>query len=113
MATEKKLWEIEHPYYCQEGNYYSNEMHQNHESWTDFIAEMSEYDLDLNHVWRWDWREWEESETTEIVMYFAYQRKANYGTHTVKVTRDDEPKIRAYLSKHWEKTKALWEPFST
>lgn len=114
--TAKPLWETDHPYYCSEGNYWSNDMHHNHDSWADFLAEMAEYDLDLNHVWRWDWHEGEDHDIpegeAEIVLFFAYQRKANFGSHRVKVTRADEPAIREYLSKHWEKTKALWEPFS-
>ena len=34
--TARQLWEIDHPYYCQEGNFYKNGMHEPFDSWDSF-----------------------------------------------------------------------------
>ena len=52
----RHLWDFDHPYYCSESNYYSNEPGQTWESWVDFVNEgMYDSDPDLNLLFRWDW----------------------------------------------------------
>jgi hypothetical protein len=58
--TERHLWEVDHPYYCTEGNYYSNGCHSTYDSWADFVEEANGWDLDMNLLFRWDWRKPEE-----------------------------------------------------
>jgi hypothetical protein len=31
------LWEMDHPYYCSEGNYFNNECHAEFATWSDFL----------------------------------------------------------------------------
>ena len=47
MTDTKHLWEYDHPYYCSEGNYYSNDCHHTFCSWEDFDAEWGDSDLAL------------------------------------------------------------------
>lgn len=62
------LWEIDHPYYCNEGNYFKAGMHSHFETWADFAQPFSfgkgleeignmlyDFDDDLNFLYRWDW----------------------------------------------------------
>lgn len=64
------LWEIDHPYYCSEGNYYRSDHHNRFESWADFAQParflsrepftegnvLYDWDDDLNMLFRWDWK---------------------------------------------------------
>jgi hypothetical protein len=55
---DKHLWEVDHSYYMNEGNYFQSGMHTEYKRWGEFIEEWGEYtDLDLNYVVRWDWHE--------------------------------------------------------
>jgi hypothetical protein len=71
------LWEIDHPYYATEGNFYANGMHGTYTSWAEFAQPskgvsfnvlfmqpedargpnlLYDFDDDLNYLWRWDWQ---------------------------------------------------------
>lgn len=50
----KHLWEVDHPYYCSEGNYFERGCHAAYSRWQDFIAEQGDCDLDMNLVFRFD-----------------------------------------------------------
>jgi hypothetical protein len=52
----KHLWEVGHPYYCNEGNFYERGMHEVYDSWANFIADWGDTDPDMNLVFRWDWK---------------------------------------------------------
>lgn len=92
----RRLWEIEHPYYCEQGNYYArDETIQKYGSWADFIASEGDADMDLNLVFRWDWKraegasaqraeadEYYRAETLEL--FFMGQRKGLYRSAEVK-----------------------------
>lgn len=61
----KHLWEIDHPYYCNEGNYFASngDLSASHfKSWADFIEENADADFDMNLVFRFDWVEGEDHE---------------------------------------------------
>lgn len=125
------LWDHDHSYYCQEGNYYIrgnqfHEVHSNYESWDDFLAEWPDEstDLDLNLVFRWDWHknnaedyEWEIEQDpefkfpTDIVKIFIFhQRKARNSSIFIKVKPEDEDRVRAWLTPRAEHMRKLWEP---
>lgn len=57
-TASSHLWEIHHPYYCAEGNYYKplSECHDEYDSWAQFYDERGTMDDDLNLVFRWDWK---------------------------------------------------------
>jgi hypothetical protein len=120
----KHLWEVDHPYYCNEGNYFTNaSVCDEHKSWASFVSEYEDADLDMNLVFRWDWREgegWELGPFTgdvnyrngKLLIFWMGQRKGLYRYSTVEVCRADEDAVRAFLQPRWEHLKELWEPVS-
>lgn len=134
------LWEIDHPYYCNEGNYFKAGYHTVYESWADFAQPsgafeetflggkgnaLYDYDDDLNYLWRWDWKrpdpedyEWEAENDPEFVMpgdtlylFFMLQRKAYNVSVEIAVTEADEPAVREWLAKKAAHVARTWEPF--
>lgn len=108
------LWEIDHPYYAAEGNYYAPDCHTRLDSWADF-TELTFYsgDRDLNLLYRWDWRPADTDDpedTDELSLYFILQRKAIACSVAVTVTKDDEPAIRKWLQECAQTMAAVWEP---
>jgi hypothetical protein len=125
MAETKHLWEVEHAYYCNEGNYYAREsVESSYRSWADFLAENGDADMDYNLLFRWDWQE-RDDETGEpnfngdvnyrngtLLLFWLGQRKGLYRYSTVSVCRADEPAVLDYLRPRWEHLRSLWEPVS-
>ena len=110
-----KLWDVSHPYYCSESNYYSHDPHEEYESWKDFAESMGKSDPELNLLFRWDWErlgfedgDWDGVHTLKL--FFVLQRKGIFSCHEVTVTEDDEPAIRAWLLTRLPHIFALWEP---
>jgi hypothetical protein len=66
------LWEVNHPYYCNEGNYFANDCGDTYGMWSDFHSEYNNSDFDMNLVFRFDWQEgedWGAGEFTGDVNY--------------------------------------------
>ncbi len=61
-AEALRLWEVDHPYYCNQGNYFAppGECGAKYKSWGDFLDEMGTSDKDMNLAFRWDWTECED-----------------------------------------------------
>jgi hypothetical protein len=121
--TEKRLWEVDHRYYCSETNYFDNNTSTSHKTWAEFIGAEGDADLDYNLVFRWDWREgedWNAGEYTgddyyrngKLWLYFIGQRKGLFRSVEVEVCRADEPAVRAYLEPRFRYLVELWEPFA-
>lgn len=124
-APLKHLWEFDHPYYCDDGNYFvsavdSHKVHTEFDSWADFKEELFYGgDRDLNLLFRWDWHAWhleypedhpDGEERHVLHLYFILQRKAyNVSVH-VNVTPADEPEVRAWLAECAPTIRAMWEP---
>lgn len=118
MTVELHLWDIAHPYYCSESNYYSNEPGSRFESWAEFIEEAicATGDLDLNLLFRWDWNRCDPSdyEPDEEIpgdtldLFFMFQRKGIFAPFTVAITEADEPAVREWLAVRWEHMRLLW-----
>lgn len=114
------LWEVEHSYST------GGDTWETLESWDQFVEEYGASDPDLNLVIRWDWlsgkpaaeyldRESEEEDgyvadltRDALIIGFALPRKGHLGRVVIQVTRDDDPRIRAWLEeklahflKHW------------
>ena len=130
----KHLWEYDHPYYCNEGNYLHSPMqhsnvvvHETFPSWQEFKESGGFYDADrdMNLLYRWDWKAWhlvfpedypDEVGRTEhhvLHLYFMLQRKALCRSLYIEVTAADEPEIRAWLGECAKTVRALWEPLLT
>jgi hypothetical protein len=119
----KHLWEVDHPYYCSESNYYKAGLCDHHKTLASFIEEFGDSDMDLNLVFRFDWKEGEDSGAIEyngddyyrnglLQIFFMGQRKGLYFCHEIEVCRADEPAVLAFLQPRFEKMLQLWEPFS-
>ena len=114
------LWEIDHPYYCTEGNYYQRGMHDVYDSWAEFIEEWGTTDHDMNLVFRWDWQRddseyLEEGETPgpdRLQVFWVLQRKAILRSTECIVTEADEPAVRAWLADRAKTVAAIWEPIA-
>jgi hypothetical protein len=117
-----KLWEIDHPYYCTEGNYYKNGNHLVYDNWADFHNEWGNLDPDMNLVFRWDWQradpadyeiELENGEPLPpdtLQVFWILQRKAILRSTACVITEADEPAVRAWLTDRAATIRAVWEP---
>lgn len=106
--------QIEHPYYCDTGNYFATGCHHKWASWAEFLAEFGETDRDLNLVWRWDWKRPDPDNADEpatLLVFVMLQRKACNISHEIVVTDADEPAVREFLAVCWKTIQALWAPF--
>lgn len=118
----KHLWEVKHSYYCNEGNYYANDMHHEYKSFKEFLTEWDGMDFDMNMVFRWDWKENDPStdENTfngdvnyhngRLLLFYMGQRKAKCWSVEVSVCRADEPAVIEFLKPRWDYMKNLWAP---
>lgn len=112
---------IKHDYYCSEMNFYSNEPSGEFENFEEFLEEFADADVDMNLVFRWDVREYNESgrEDEELFkdgyymeIFMMLQRKGIYKPIFIKEVSDkDASNIKKYLKKHHEKLMSLWKPF--
>jgi hypothetical protein len=122
--SDKRLWEVKHSYYCNDGNYYDNNCVFEYKSWRDFLEDMGDADLDYNLPFRWDWSEIdpETEESTykgdnyyrngKLHIYWMQQRKGRFIISIVDVCRADEPSVVEYLKPRHAYLKSLWEPMT-
>lgn len=114
------LWEVDHAYYCNLGNYYNNDCGSHFKSWNEFLETMGAADFDYNLLFRWDWSEEGERAFTgddhyrngQLELFWMHQRKGRYVYMTIEVCRADESAVRAYLEPRWDYLRSLWEPIS-
>lgn len=114
------LWEIDHPYYCQEGNYFKNGQHLTYDSWAAFQEEWGSLDDDLNLVFRWDWKRDDPADFDEeddeqpgpdrLYVYWVLQRKAILRSTECTVTEADEPAVREWLARKAARLRLIWAP---
>lgn len=86
QPTALHLWEIDHPYYCTEGNWHSAGQHTRFNSWAEFTdTTFHSGDRDLNLLIRWDWKSYrrdpdpmlqDDDAEDELLLFFVLQRKA-------------------------------------
>lgn len=117
----KRLWEVKHPYYMTEGNYYARDLHTQYECIKDFLDEYGDSEMDYNFVVRWDWHEGEDWNAREFngddhdhngrfMVQFVGQRKSLLWTAEAAVCRADEPVVRQWLEPRMNYIKKMWEP---
>ncbi|KOR22969.1 hypothetical protein [Burkholderia cenocepacia] len=125
--SKPHLWEVKHPYYCTEGQFFANQReHQTvweFKSWAEFIAEMGDADMDYNMLFRWDWHEGGDHELPEfngdvyyrngkLLLFFMVQRKGFHSCSIVDVCRADEPAVIEYLKPRLAHLMQLWAPLN-
>ena len=124
MPTRMRLWEVDHPYYCSEMNYYRSEGPTRFRSWHEFESDMGDSDLDLNLVFRWDWREGSEWGLPEyngddnyrnglLMVFFMGQRKGLFWCAEVEVCRADEPAVIVFLQPRLNRLATMWLPLQS
>lgn len=122
MTKVKHLWEIDHPYYCQEQCYFtSKRVNAEYASWPEFLAAEGDNDPDMNLVFRWDWNIWEDHGLPihadpyyrggKLLVFSMLQRKGYHRVAEIKVCKADEDSVRTWLKTRWEYLKKVWEPF--
>lgn len=107
------LWEVDHPYYCALGNYFSNDVGARYDSWDDFLEEFGNSDMDYNLLFRWDWQDSSDDDAVEsdkLYVFWIAQRKGFYRFDIVDVKKEDEERVRKFLEKRFRHLKSLWEP---
>jgi len=107
----------DHPYYCSDSNYYSNDAGAEWETMTDFLNEFESCDIDMNLIFRWDVKRGEEGDSNEAEIYaevfMMHQRKGIFSPHYIKnINEDEAARFHALLEKHWDTLKAMWQPLS-
>lgn len=116
-----RLWEVDHPYYCNEGNFFKAGLHHVFPTWEAFIEGGigGNEDHDHNLLVRWDWKVRhtfnDAGEETGIEGEYLYcvwliQRKGFTMSSEVPVTRDMEETVRAWLAPRAAKVAELWAP---
>jgi hypothetical protein len=122
----KHLWEVDHPYYCNQGNYFATggqETSTRYKSWAEFFTEEGDCDPDYNLLFRWDWQEGELCDAAEfngdvnyrngvLLLFWMGQRKGLYRWSEVEVCRADEPAVREFLQSRFDYLKRVWEPLT-
>lgn len=121
-AITKRLWECEHSYYCNEGNYFANEsVGSEYKSFSYFLAEWGDADADYNLLFRWDWIESEDDDAIpyngddnyrngRLKLFWMGQRKGKYTYCIVEVCRNDEAAVIEFLKPRLEHLLSLWQP---
>lgn len=122
----KHLWEVEHAYYGAASMYYVSPRDlapylEDYESWEQFVEGETYYDadLDMNLLYRWDWREaeldWIDEEEDPytgdtLYLYYILPRRGILAVVTIKVERSDEDKVREWLQVRAQYMADLWAP---
>jgi hypothetical protein len=112
MTTPARhLWEIVHPYYCAEGNYFKVGQHTLWNSWQSFRDDtvFVTGDRNQNLLFRWDWQR--DGNRHSLLLFFVIQRKGFNCSHEIAVTAEDEPEIRKWLYECAVALRETWEPF--
>lgn len=122
----KHLWEVEHSYYCEEINYYSNDCYTKYKSLSEFLNDALKEDIDMNLIFRFDWQEAKPGDSGEfgeyngddyyrhaiLRLFYMGQGRGLYRSVAIEVCRADEPTILGFLKVRWEHMRRLWEPVS-
>jgi hypothetical protein len=122
-SASPHLWEVEHDYYCNEGNYFSNDCHAEYSRWQDFAEATKDEDFDYNLVFRWDWKGPTDDSGENVppnadpyyrdgrlLIFYMGQRKGLYRYVEVSVCQADEPAVREWLKPRLAHLLKLWAP---
>ena len=114
----KHLWEVEHPYYMNDGNYFRRGDHVDYRSWDGFLSDWGydSLDIELNRIHRFDASDAPDCDIEkgyfEITFYRVIQRKGFCMSQSVYVPKSREQEVIDYLLPYYAQEKAIWAPFS-
>ncbi|MBB6306284.1 hypothetical protein [Xanthobacter tagetidis] len=123
MTEQKHLWEVEHPYYCNEGNYYApgnDQPNAEYKTFSAFLAGEGDADMDMNLLFRFDWSEDDGMafngdpyyRNGKLLLFWMGQRKGLYRWTEIEVCRADEPAVIEFLRPRLAHLLRLWEPLT-
>ena len=109
----RHLWEIEHPYYGADGGGTVE-----FENFADLRTHVDGLDPDLNHVYRWDWLDWPNTELADddsqeqLALYVVMPRKSRCVEWVCPISKDQEAEVLAWLRgpRILGALQKLWEP---
>ena len=106
---------INHDYYCNDSNYYSNDARKDYETWKDFYNEFFDADIDMNLIFRFDiYLKEDDNEKSGYGMkiYMMHQRKGKFAPYIINsIEESDVDSIIEILSQHYKKIQSIWSPF--
>jgi hypothetical protein len=121
--TPYRLWEVQHPYYCETSRWCEHQGNPSFTSWADFIdSAFHSGDRDQNLLIRWDWDTHDDyayegpdvtPQVHDLLLFFVLQRKPIFAVAKVRVTAVDEPAIRVWLKECAAALVETWSPFLT
>lgn len=115
MSILKEL-AIDHPYYCSDSNYYSNEGSMEFSSMTAFLDEFETADVDMNLCFRWDIREKRDDDDVDTgefqaEVFLMLQRKGIFLPCSIaSVSEDEATRFKLYALNHMETLQKIWAP---
>jgi hypothetical protein len=99
------LWDIDHPYYCNESNHFASGWNVQWESWAEFAEGMGASDKDLNLLFRWDWERYEEDGDSPahdvLKTFWVMQRKGIFACHEIAENGGEWLRLTGNSHKHW------------
>lgn len=118
MAEQKHLWKIDHPYYGADG--YPN----NCDSFAELKHQIDAIDEDMNHVYRWDWLDYNQPHHDTLFLegefrdkqrfkvYLVMPRKSAFLQFECPITHDQEAEVLAWLrsDRVLGAMRRMWEP---
>ena len=117
MFEKLKELSVEHPYYCSDSNYYSNDANSHYNNMTQFLDDWEDADPEYNLMFRWDIINY--SETEEGVeagryraeLFFMLQRKGIFKPVIIdNVNEVEAERFEKFAKVHWELLKKMWLP---
>jgi hypothetical protein len=122
----KAMQAAKHPYYQ------SSDTTDSFKDINAFLESWKDYDIDLNRVIRWDIRnvsddfpEPADMEPSDIdyygpwgtqymdIHYVAPRKGYTFSNRILNLKPGDMPRLCAWLNKHWEYTRLMWDPIPT
>ena len=124
------LWEVEHPYRCEDANYMgkSKSWGDVDLTWAEFVEQGNpDWDPELNLVFRWDWecadayRKENDGDSPwwcgevygdRLTLNVEPERSVVALSLQHDVQKSDEPAVRKFLTESWAAMLELWTPFA-
>ena len=109
---------IDHDYYCSDNNYYDNKAGETFDTFSHFLLEYKDADMDYNLPFRWDikprYKDGEHEGTVigyYMEVFIMQQRKGKFWPIMINIVEEkDVPDIIDYLETAWKKLQTIWTP---